>query len=207
MGCNLPGSSAHGILQARILEWVAVPFSRGSSRPREQTCASCISCTAGRLYHWATRESAWSGSNIPALACTHMNLVTLREVPSPLSTSVSSSVTWGLQIAPTSQGSFEVYRRWCARAWQRAGAWEMVILNNMLLHHLFWLEQVSLDEAFLSIVPPVPALPSESQGWEKGHLCSCFSRTGLGPQHELTEAFFFFLSWIKKPCADYPFTP
>ena len=35
MDCSLPGSSVHGILQARILEWVAIPFSRGSSQPRE----------------------------------------------------------------------------------------------------------------------------------------------------------------------------
>ena len=34
MDCSPPGSSAHGILQARILEWVAIPFSRGSSQPR-----------------------------------------------------------------------------------------------------------------------------------------------------------------------------
>ena len=37
-----PGSSVHEILQARILEWVAVPFSRGSSQPRDQTQVSCI---------------------------------------------------------------------------------------------------------------------------------------------------------------------
>ena len=47
MDYNPPGSSVHGILQARILEWVAVPFSRGSSRPRDQTQLSCI---AGRLF-------------------------------------------------------------------------------------------------------------------------------------------------------------
>ena len=35
--CNLPGSSVHRILQARILEWVAIPFSRGSSQPRDRT--------------------------------------------------------------------------------------------------------------------------------------------------------------------------
>ena len=39
---SLPGSSIHGILQARILEWVAIPFSRGSSQPRDQTQVSCI---------------------------------------------------------------------------------------------------------------------------------------------------------------------
>ena len=53
--CSLPGSSVHGILQARTLEWVAIPFSRGSSRPRNQTWVSCI---AGRFFtDWATRES------------------------------------------------------------------------------------------------------------------------------------------------------
>ena len=47
-----PGSSVHGIIQTRILEGVAISFSRESSQPRDQTCVSCI----GRqiLYHWAT---------------------------------------------------------------------------------------------------------------------------------------------------------
>ena len=40
MDCNPPGSSVHGILQARILEWVAIPFSRRSSQPRDQTWVS-----------------------------------------------------------------------------------------------------------------------------------------------------------------------
>ena len=40
--CSLPGSSVHGILQARILEWVAVSFPRISSLPRYQTCVSCV---------------------------------------------------------------------------------------------------------------------------------------------------------------------
>ena len=41
--CSPPGSSERGILQARILEWVAITSSRGSSRPRDQTQVSCIS--------------------------------------------------------------------------------------------------------------------------------------------------------------------
>jgi len=45
MDCSPPGSSVHGIFQARILEWVAVPLSRRSSRPRDQTLVSGISCT------------------------------------------------------------------------------------------------------------------------------------------------------------------
>ena len=47
MDCSPPGSSVHGILQARILEWVAVPFSRGSSQRRDQMWVSCI---AGRFF-------------------------------------------------------------------------------------------------------------------------------------------------------------
>ena len=49
------GSSVHGILQARILKWVAISFSRGSSWPRDRTQVSCI---AGRHFNlWATREA------------------------------------------------------------------------------------------------------------------------------------------------------
>ena len=46
MDYSLPGSSVHGISQARVLEWVAIPFSRGSSQPRDRTQVSCI---AGRF--------------------------------------------------------------------------------------------------------------------------------------------------------------
>ena len=54
MGCSPLGSSVCGIFQARILEWVAISFSRGSSWPRDWTQVSCI---AGRLFIvWATRE-------------------------------------------------------------------------------------------------------------------------------------------------------
>ena len=42
MDCSPPGSSVHGILQARILEWIVIPFSRGISKPRDQTLVSCI---------------------------------------------------------------------------------------------------------------------------------------------------------------------
>ena len=51
MGCSPPGSSVHGILQARILEWAAMPSSRGSSWRRDRTCTSCI--VGGFIYHWA----------------------------------------------------------------------------------------------------------------------------------------------------------
>ena len=44
MDCSFPGSSVHGILQATIPEWVAMPYSRGSALPRDRTCVSCVSC-------------------------------------------------------------------------------------------------------------------------------------------------------------------
>ena len=58
MNSSLQVSSVHGIFQARMLEWVAFSYSRGSSRPRIWTCISCISCI-GRwiLYHCATWEA------------------------------------------------------------------------------------------------------------------------------------------------------
>ena len=55
MDCSLPGSSIRGILQARILEWVAISFSRGSSQPRDWTQVSRI---GGRCFNlWATRKA------------------------------------------------------------------------------------------------------------------------------------------------------
>ena len=55
MDCSLSGSSVHRIIQARILEWVAISFSRESSQPRDQTWVSCI---AARFFTvWATREA------------------------------------------------------------------------------------------------------------------------------------------------------
>ena len=55
MDCSPLGCSVHGLSQARILEWVAVPFSRGSSQPRDWTQ---ISCFVGRFFTaWTTREA------------------------------------------------------------------------------------------------------------------------------------------------------
>ena len=52
MDCSLPGTSIHGIIQARILEWVAISFSRGSSWPRDWTCIEGL-----HFNIWATREA------------------------------------------------------------------------------------------------------------------------------------------------------
>ena len=67
MNCSLPGFSVYGIFQARIMEWIAGPFSRGYSQPRDWTLVSCItcrsfwtrtSCIVGRCFTlWATMEA------------------------------------------------------------------------------------------------------------------------------------------------------
>ena len=77
MDCSPPGSSVHGIFQARILEWLAISSSRGSSRLRDRTHVSCI----GRqvLYHWATweaHECLWGTfKTLKHSAALHLNLI------------------------------------------------------------------------------------------------------------------------------------
>ena len=71
MDCSLPGSSVHGILPARILEWVSIPSSRESSWPRDQTCVSYVSCTGRQvLYHSVEFSSAAQSCPTP---CNPMN--------------------------------------------------------------------------------------------------------------------------------------
>ena len=71
MDCGPPGSSVHGILQIRTLECVAMPSSRGSSRPRGRTCISSVSCIGMRLLyhqHHLGRSWWWGGGtrgNLP----------------------------------------------------------------------------------------------------------------------------------------------
>ena len=68
MDGSLPGSTVHGIFQARILEWAAISFSRGSSQPRDRTPVCCIADR--RFTVWATREAQGAvkclTNNLPA---------------------------------------------------------------------------------------------------------------------------------------------
>ena len=70
MDCSLPDSSFHGILWARILEWVTMPSSRGSSWPRDWSCVSWI---AGRflLSHWGSPVCIWACIWLYSRASTH----------------------------------------------------------------------------------------------------------------------------------------
>ena len=82
MDCSPPSSSIHGIFHAkilewgkkkRILEWVGISYSRGSSQPRDQTCISCVSSISRRvLYHSSTREAQGQGSVANTPLCVHI---------------------------------------------------------------------------------------------------------------------------------------
>ena len=67
MDCSLPGFSIHGIFQARILEWVAISFSKRSSWPRDWTQVSCI---VGRCFTvWAIRKGYWQVCRVSTMSC------------------------------------------------------------------------------------------------------------------------------------------
>ena len=81
LDCSLPGSSVHGIIQTRILEWVAISSSRGSSPPRDWTRVSCVSCClSGKFFTrwaiWETQADISAGlkytSRILANHCKHL---------------------------------------------------------------------------------------------------------------------------------------
>ena len=102
MDWSLPGSSVHGISQATLLEWVAIPFSRGSSQPRDQTQVSCI---AGRFFTiWATREAslmtdatvkhANGGGGLVAKSCLTLVTPWTRACQAPLSMGFSRQEYW-----------------------------------------------------------------------------------------------------------------
>ena len=86
MDCSLLGYSIQGILQARILEWVPISFSRGSSRPRDRTQVSHI---GGRRFNpWATREALASWKHC---FLKHRALFSTKQTNTP----ISRSRVWG----------------------------------------------------------------------------------------------------------------
>ena len=94
MDCSLPGSSVHGIFQVRILEWVAISFSRGSTRPRHWTLVSCI---VGR-HNWAT--------SLLYFTCVYIYLW--------------SAVSWGFSVLGIFLGRI---LEWVAISFSRGSTW------------------------------------------------------------------------------------
>ena len=76
MSCSPPGSSVHRLLQARILDWVAISFSRGSSRPRDWNWVSCDSCIAGGFFtNEPQRKSVGPNINISKCYCRKLGFI------------------------------------------------------------------------------------------------------------------------------------
>ena len=99
MNCSLPVFSVHGILQARILEWVAMPSSRGSSQSRDGSFVSCSSRILRQiLYHWATWGDRGRGGGGVVLnilqwsrqACTMKNVLSRMPIYLPQRNSIHS---------------------------------------------------------------------------------------------------------------------
>ena len=99
MNCSLPGSCVHEIFQTRILEWVAVSFSRGSSQPKDWTCVSYI----GRqiLYLYATREANIADSLSSAAAAALKSLQSCPTLWDPIDGSPPGSPVPGILQART----------------------------------------------------------------------------------------------------------
>ena len=82
MDCSLLGSSVHGILQAGILEWVAISSSRGSSQPRDGTLISYVSCIGGKFF---TTSVMWKAPSY-SLRCTNCHINQMFELINLFST-------------------------------------------------------------------------------------------------------------------------
>ena len=89
--CSPPGSSVYGILEARILEWVAIHFSRGSSQLRDRTLVSCIEI--GFFTIWAIMEAHQRQAGVTLQLTLHLPLLTILQLyrlPPPLPAPVSN---------------------------------------------------------------------------------------------------------------------
>ena len=108
MDCSRPGFSIHGIFQARVLEYVAISFSRGSSQPRDQTRVSCI---AGRFFAiWVTGEAQICFQYLPNDGIRDHSLclfIFLDLSPSLFLSSILGGRTW-IQTSTVSPGGVEV---------------------------------------------------------------------------------------------------
>ena len=129
------GSSVHGIFQERILKWVAIPFSRGSSRPRDWTHVFCISCIA--FLDWvgfftiSTSWGAFSGGAVFKAVLVSAEVRQWQQQPSP----VHPALSQGLQLPAlaASQGH-PVPLHWCQLTC--FGAFISVMLTNRIIINL-----------------------------------------------------------------------
>ena len=128
MACSPPSSSVHGISQAGILEWVAISFSRGSSRPRDQTWVSCIS---GRFFtHWVT----WKAKLliVPSKDCIFASHWGLDRGPSQCSSLCLNYVSLQLVILRSCKGMVLKALSWPLTSWNPGGTVTVLLSNSSL---------------------------------------------------------------------------
>ena len=119
MDCSPPGSSVHGILQARLLEWVAMPFSRGSSQFKDWTCVPCIAgwfFTSEPLRKAISHAHTWLNSLAAAAAKSLQSCPTLCD---PTDGSPPGSPVPGILQARTLE--------WVAISFSNAGKWKVKV--------------------------------------------------------------------------------
>ena len=129
MDCSPPVSSIHGILWAKILEWIAIPFSRGSSWPRDWTWVSCI---AGRFFTiWAIEES-------PLVTKLYPTLCDLMACQAPLSIGFPKLEYWSvLPVSSVHWISQARILKWVAISFSRGSS----LTQRLKLHllHCRWI--------------------------------------------------------------------
>ena len=96
MDCSLPGSSVHGILQARILEWVAMLFTRGSSRPRDQTWSPALQADSLPSEPPGKPPKIPNDPAVPLLGIYHEKIIIQNDICIPMFTAALFTIarTW-----------------------------------------------------------------------------------------------------------------
>ena len=151
MDCSLPHSSVHGIFQARVLEWVAISFSRGSSWPRDRTQVSCI---VGRCFTiWASQFSSvqFNHSVMSDSLRPHELQPTRPPCPSPTPRVYSNSCPWSRWYHPAISSSV-IPSSSCPQSLPASGPFPMSQL-------FAW------DAQSIGVSASASFLPMNTQGW------------------------------------------
>ena len=145
MNGNLPGSSVHGIFQARILEWAAISFSMGSSQPRYRTWVSCIADR--RFTVWATREAltfqeSWKKSE-------SVSLSVMSDSAIPWTVAHQTPLPWDFPGKNTGVGchSFSKSWKWLVNTCQKSCRLYVKALKGKRCH--IWFYFASLAECLV----------------------------------------------------------
>ena len=172
MDCSLPRSSIHGIFQARVLEWVTISFSRGSSRPRDQTQVSHI--VSKMLYRLSHQGSRWAVDRSDQISCSvvsdslrpHESQHTRPPCPSPTPGVHSDSHPWSQWCHPAIS-SFVIPFSSCP---QFLPASESFPVSQLFA----WGSQSTGVSALASF------LPKKSQGWSPSQWTGWISLQSKG---------------------------